>query len=170
VKYVIAAVLAVALLAVAFALIGTAPAPTPPVSFVSACVARGVLPDSACTPGAADPAVTQQNIRQTICVSGYTRTVRPPTSYTNPLKIEQMRAYGFTGSPRDYEEDHLIPLELGGAPRDPRNLWPEPRASIGGRAESKDQIENALHADVCAGRMLLADAQQRIATNWTTAR
>ena len=26
----------------------------------------------------------------------------------------------------DYQEDHLISLELGGNPTDPRNLWPEP--------------------------------------------
>ena len=37
-----------------------------------------------------------------------------------------MRAYGETGSPSDYQEDHLVSLELGGHPTDPRNLWPEP--------------------------------------------
>jgi hypothetical protein len=134
------------------------------------CTIRGPLPDPVCTPGATDPRVTQDNITSTICVSGYTRTVRPPATYTNALKIDQMRAYGFTGTPGDYEEDHLIALELGGAPSDPKNLWPEPRRSIGGRAEDKDQVENYLHAEVCAGRITLAEAQRRIATDWTTAR
>jgi hypothetical protein len=43
-------------------------------------------------------------------------------SYTNKLMIKQMVQYGEGGSPADYEEDHVIPLELGGAPN-PRNLW-----------------------------------------------
>ena len=144
--------------------------PTGALATPTSCSARGVLPDPVCTPGAADPRVTQATIGSTICVSGYTTTVRPPATYTNALKIDQMKAYGFTGAPSDYEEDHLIPLEVGGDPRDPRNLWPEPRRSIGGRAEDKDTVENALHADVCAGRISLAEAQRRIATDWTTAR
>ena len=51
--------------------------------------------------------------------------MRPPTDYTNALKLRQMRAYGETGSPSGYQEDHLISLELGGHPTAPRNLWPE---------------------------------------------
>src|SRR5664279_936918 len=55
-------------------------------SQVGICHIKGNLPDSSCTPGAMDPKVTQDNIDQTICVSGYTKTVRPPVSYTNSLK------------------------------------------------------------------------------------
>src|SRR4051794_32216428 len=51
------------------------------------------LPDPACTPGATNPDVTQGTIDATICVSGWTSTVRPPTSYTNPLKVRQIVAY-----------------------------------------------------------------------------
>src|SRR5262245_21264224 len=78
------------------------------------------------TPGALNPDVTQANINETICMRGWTKTIRPPVDYTNALKLTQMRDYGLSGSPRDYQEDHLISLELGGDPRDPRNLWPEP--------------------------------------------
>ncbi|MEU0822991.1 hypothetical protein, partial [Streptomyces mirabilis] len=85
------------------------------------------LPDSSCTPGSYNPNVTQSNIGSTICVSGWTATVRPPTSYTNPLKAQGIIDYGYSDTNMsDYEEDHLVPLELGGAPRDPGNLWPEP--------------------------------------------
>jgi hypothetical protein len=118
-----------------------------------------------CTPGAADPNVTQANVAQTICVSGYTKTIRPPVSYTDHLKAQQMAQYGFTDAPRLHEEDHLISLELGGAPSDPKNLWPEPGAS----PNPKDKVENFLHDAVCAGRVPLVEAQQRIATNWKTA-
>ena len=34
-------------------------------------------PHADLTPGAIDPRVTQDNIHETICVRGYTRTVRP---------------------------------------------------------------------------------------------
>ena len=107
------------------------------------------------TPGALNPDVTQTNIRSTICVSGWTATIRPPADYTDALKLKQMRQYGETGPPSAYEEDHLISLELGGAPRDPRNLWPEPRP----RADELDRIENELNAKVCLGELSLADAQ-----------
>ena len=75
----------------------------------------GDLPDAATTPGATDPTVNQQDIRQTICVRGYTRGVRPPVTYTNRLKRRQMRHEHLMGSSRDYEEDHLISLEIGGS-------------------------------------------------------
>lgn len=133
------------------------------------CHEQNGLPDPTCTPGVRDPRVTAANIHQTICVSGYTRTVRPPVSYTDRLKIQQIAAYGYTDTNvADYEEDHLIPLELGGDPRDPHNLWPEPRHGPQ-PASVKDTVENRLHFEVCAGTLTLADAQQRIATNWETA-
>jgi hypothetical protein len=72
-------------------------------------------------PGAVNHTVTQR----WICEHG-TRTIRPPESYTNELKRTQIFALHLPGSPSDYEEDHLIPLSLGGAPFDARNLWPEP--------------------------------------------
>jgi hypothetical protein len=109
------------------------------------------------TPGALNPNVTQANIHETICVRGWTKTVRPPVEYTNALKVEQMREYGETGDPSDYQEDHLISLELGGDPRDPRNLWPEPYP----RAAKVDTIENELNTKVCSGELSLADAQRK---------
>ena len=133
-------------------------------------VAAIVLPLSSVTPGSTNPAVTQANIQQTICKSGYTATIRPPASYTTKLKISQLAgAYkAFKDkAPASYEEDHLISLEIGGNPTDPKNLWPEPYAGTGARI--KDQVENKLHALVCAGTMPLAKAQKLIATNWWSA-
>ena len=107
------------------------------------------------TPGVLNPDVTQGNINATICVRGWTRTIRPPTSYTNALKEKQMREYGVGGSASDYQEDHLISLELGGHPTDPRNLWPEPYP----RASAVDSIENDLNSKVCSGDLTLESAQ-----------
>ena len=109
------------------------------------------------TPGALNPDVTEETIRSTICVRGWTRTVRPPVEYTNDLKVKQMRDYGETGPTSQYQEDHLISLELGGAPTDPRNLWPEPYP----RAATVDEIENELNAQVCSGALSLAAAQRK---------
>jgi hypothetical protein len=96
------------------------------------------------TPGVLNPDVTQASINSTICVRGWTKTIRPPTSYTNALKRKQMREYGVGGPLSDYQEDHLISLELGGHPTDPRNLWPEPYP----RAAEVDSMENELkHRD-----------------------
>ena len=119
--------------------------------------ASRIAADPTRTPGVLNPDVTQANIRSTICRHGWTDTIRPPTSYTNDLKRKQMRRYGETGSLSDYQEDHLISLELGGNPTDPRNLWPEPYP----RASDVDKIENELNADVCSGQLTLAQAQQR---------
>jgi hypothetical protein len=109
-----------------------------------------------------NPAVTQATIAGTICVSGWTATVRPPESVTQAEKRASIAAYGDGGSMHDYEYDHLVSLELGGAVNDPRNLWPEP----GGSPNPKDAVENALHRMVCDGQISLAQAQRIIATGW----
>ncbi|QUQ65385.1 hypothetical protein [Kutzneria sp. CA-103260] len=154
-------------------LVAAAPAEASPsiahAAAVSCSTSYLPLPDPSCTPGATNPDVSQDTIDQTICVSGWTSTVRPPTSYTNALKVQQIAEYGYDDtSTADYEEDHLIPLELGGAPRDPNNLWPEPRYGDQTSA-SKDSVENALKKAVCNGQVNLVDAQNAIATDWTTA-
>ncbi|MFD8726076.1 hypothetical protein ACFV2H_51290 [Streptomyces sp. NPDC059629] len=127
------------------------------------------LPDSSCTPGAYNSDVTQSNIQSTICVSGWTATVRPPTSYTNPLKAQGIIDYGYSDTNMaDYEEDHLVPLELGGSPRSTSNLWPEPYSGTK-TATTKDGVETKLKNAVCAGTITLSAARSAIKTNWTTA-
>lgn len=122
------------------------------------------MPNPALTPGVANPAVTQSNIHSTICVPGWTKTIRPPASYTSALKRQQLadpvRGYR-DQDPRHYELDHLISLELGGHPTDERNLWPELWDGPWG-AHVKDRVENRLKVEVCAGRISLADAQMAI--------
>lgn len=130
------------------------------------CKSDGVLPDPGCTPGAIDLSVTQDNIGSTICVSGYSGTVRPPTSLTNKIKELTLAAYSFTGAMSDYELDHLISLELGGCPDCVPNLWPEPYNNTMG-AHQKDKVENYLHKEVCNGQITLDEAQKEIATDWT---
>ena len=112
------------------------------------------VPDRQRTPGALNLEVTQENIRSTICSRGYTKQIRPPRYYTNKLKKKQMHALALHGSPHDYEEDHLVPLCVGGAPHDIRNLWPQPRDGKWSAA-AKDELEESVCRQVCRGDLTL---------------
>ncbi len=158
-----------------------APVPTAPPASVEAPTPQVTdhstvgLPNHARTPGAINPAATKDNLASTVCKPGWATSVRPPSAYTSALKLVQIVQYGYTDrNPTHYQEDHLVPLELGGAPRDPRNLWPEPNNAVlpdgtvvGSHA--KDALENALHADVCAGTLSLDQAQRDFAVDWIVA-
>lgn len=134
-------------------------------ALVATCHARGPLQDPKCTPGAIDPAVTQENLQRTICrKGGYTAAHRLVTQAT---KVQVLRAYGldWPGCGTRCEIDHTISIELGGS-NDVTNLRPqmyEPRPG----AHEKDLAENFLKAETCAGRITLAEAQREIATDWT---
>ena len=126
-----------------------------------------IYPDLSRTPGATNPDITQENLGETICNPGWsTKSIRPPSSYTGRLKREQIQDWSFADNdPRDYEEDHFIPLEIGGHPSDPRNLWPEPYNPAPG-ARQKDKVENQLHREVCSGVITLERAQRIIVQDW----
>lgn len=141
------------------------------------------MPNSAMTPGSTNSDVTQATIGKTICVKGWTATpgLRPTSAYTTKLKNQQLASLGVVDqNAADYEEDHLISLELGGNPVDPQNLWPEPYCTSGSPcaasdpragkdpygAKAKDKVENWLKAQVCSGGMTLVKAQTLIRTDW----
>jgi hypothetical protein len=129
------------------------------------------LPDPTCTPGALNPDVTQATINSTICSSGYTSSIRPPENITETEKAASALAYSYTGPFSTAEYDHFVPLELGGDPNDPANLWVEPNDIAGATStsNSKDVLENKLNDLVCSGQLTLAAAQQAIASDWVSA-
>jgi hypothetical protein len=133
------------------------------------------LPNGTLTPGAINPDATPDDLSATVCKSGWATSVRPPSAYTAALKLVQIVEYGYADrNPSHYQEDHLVPLELGGAPRDKRNLWPEPNVAMlpDGTAvgsAQKDALEDALHARVCDAGLALGDAQRMIAVDWVAA-
>lgn len=133
------------------------------------------LPDHERTPGAINAAATQDNLATTVCKPGWAKSVRPQSAYTSALKIAQLFEYGYADrDPKHYQEDHLVPLELGGAPRDPRNLWPQPNVAIltdGTEvgSQEKDDLEDELHARVCAGTVSLDETQRAMARDWIAA-
>jgi len=127
----------------------TSPPPSPPT--------LGAYPG-----GAINAAVTQDNIKETICVTGWTATVRPATSHMNAIKLKLLRAQGLADADKaKYELDHYIPLELGGHPSRADNLWLQPwDGDMGARA--KDRLENQLKKMVCAGEVTLEHKRAQI--------
>jgi hypothetical protein len=135
----------------------------------SAAGRAGELPDRKITPGSVNAAISEDQYRAQCHTKGWTRLYRPPVGFTNSLKKLQMKEYGYPlADLRDYEEDHLVPLCLAGAPQDPANLWPQPRFGEWG-ADRKDTLEAKLCRLVCEGRVPLAEAQREIATDWIAA-
>jgi hypothetical protein len=100
-------------------------------------------------------------------VAGYTKSVRPATSYTNGVKRKLLREAGIDEVRiGDFELDHLIPLAVGGHPRKLSNLMLQPWDGERG-AHRKDALERRLQIKVCRGEMGLVEAQQCIAQDWT---
>ena len=130
-----------------------------------------IYPD---VPGAISQEVTQENIHQTICVAGYTKTIRPPTSYTKPIEAQKVAQYNARNhthfTPEEGELDHVISLQLGGHPSDLKNLTFQPYDTyidtmrIG--AKEKDAVETYLKRRVCEGTLPLKDAQEMIVRDW----
>jgi hypothetical protein len=115
---------------------------------------------------ALNPEVDEDTIGNTICKSGYTKVVRPATSYTNGVKKKLMRDAGIDAARGgDYELDHIVPLELGGHPRKPSNLMLQPWEGEHG-AKAKDALETRLKSLVCHAKLDLTDAQVCIARDW----
>lgn len=155
---------AVSMMLISAACAGPAPRQHDTVQLKPQCQVVAGKADRRCTPGALNPDVTQATIHTTICVKGWTATVRPPVSYTDRLKRQQMVQYGEVGALSLYKEDHIVPLEAGGNPTDPRNLFPQPDAP----AHLKDLDENAAQRDICAGRLTLKQAQDQMVAKWVS--
>ena len=128
-------------------------------AFLALTMFSCVMPAAHADPlGALNPNVVQANIGTTICTPGWTATIRPPAYYTNKLKVAQLPPGSDLSA---YEEDHFVPLSIGGAPRDKANLWPQPRIGTCS-ASDKDRLELALNRSVCYGSLTLFEAQQAI--------
>lgn len=126
---------------------------------LAACtITAGQYADRACTPG--DVITTA---RSDICTSGWA------TAHRNVTYPQRRRIFARYGIPydqhRQYELDHLIPLEAGGSNAD-TNLFPQPWAA----ARRKDNDEDRAHAGICTGRKTVAQTQRWIVRRWTRTR
>ncbi len=119
--------------------------------------------------GAVNPDVTRANIHETICVVGWTKTVRPSAAVMRDIKLRLAAKAGIAAADAyKYELDHVVPLELGGAPLDEQNLQLQPWAGSCG-AKAKDRLEYELSRRVCAGEVSLDQARAEIAEDWVEA-
>jgi hypothetical protein len=122
-----------------------------------ACHLSGALPDRNCTPGTRSRLVAQQ-----VCRLG------PRGPLPGKLVAFTYDLYGIGPEDREsFRVEELIPRQLGGGLRR-RNLWPAPLEVAPG-VTAKDELEVRLRQQVCAGRLSLRAAQDRIAHNWVAA-
>lgn len=138
--------------------------------------------DPSITPGKADPAVTQRNIKSTICVSGYTKDKRK--HQTSKIKKDVLARYDIPWSDRsNYEDDHFLALTDGGCDCCDKkgkandtdcsgNRWPQMYCDQDTAgitcfgAREKDVVEANLNRRVCKGKITLHQAQNILRTDW----
>ena len=130
------------------------------------------VPDPKCTPGAFNPSVTVQVLKdpkfRTACLRDCVTTQSD--------KSVTYRQYGIPhpknnqGPNQVCELDHLVPLEIGGADT-LDNIWPQCGPNHVALAKryfkQKDIVESYLANQVKTGEMDLAKAQAGIAADWT---
>lgn len=139
--------------------------------------------------GFRDPKISDQNIDQTICAGGYSKTVRPAVSVTTPFKEQISAIYGLKDPLEDYEGDHLIPIEDGGCPGPKecgdnfvKNFFDQPYCTNGGGctandprgyndnqmgAHQKDLVENFIHKELCSHKISLERVSYYLPLHWT---
>jgi len=127
-----------------------------------------LLPDQRRTPGAYDPTITQENIAATICNPKFVAARKPPPSWTAAATRRIAAVQLPDIDPGSLVLDQLVPISLGGAPKDYRNLWLQSWAGQE-NAEKKDGLETLLNRMVCSGQLTLAAAQEAVAVNWLDA-
>jgi hypothetical protein len=130
------------------------------------------IPDPTCTPGAINPTLTVDVLRdprfRTRCVRSHATTEEEKATTYGLYRIPHPS--NNTGPDQTCELDHLISLELGGADT-LDNIWPQCGPSGVPLAErffkEKDGVENYLAKMVKTGQKDLAEVQRGIATDWT---
>lgn len=128
------------------------------------------LPDAKVTPGAVNRDLVADPSGKTHMVEGHEANLCAKDFRTGPyrhtsesVKKKACAEYGAKDCPGpNWEVDHLISLEIGGADQI-GNLWPQPIL----QARLKDHgTEDVLPKMICAGKISLRDAQQCISGDW----
>lgn len=122
-------------------------------------------PDERRTPGVIDSRITQANIGRTICNPDFIKARTPPPSWTAATTRRMANVLYPDQNPDNLVLDQLVPIALGGAPKDQRNLWLQSWAGEQS-GQKKDGLETMLNRMVCSGQLTLAAAQQAVAVDW----
>jgi len=131
------------------------------------------VPDPSCTPGAVNPTLTLDVLRDSAFRTGpcvRDKATSAAKKYVTYSWYKTTKPPANTGANQICEEDHLVSLELGGSDT-LANIWPQcgpASVALNDRFfKEKDLVENYLAAEVKAGTIDLASAQRGIATDWT---
>jgi hypothetical protein len=130
------------------------------------------IPDPICTPGAINPTVTTDVLRnpefRTRCIRN--QATSEHEKFETYYWYDIQHPYHNRGRAQVCELDHLVSLELGGADT-LDNIWPEcGPADVKLRRryfKQKDIVENYLAKMVREGKMDLGQVQRGIAEDWT---
>ena len=124
-------------------------------------IALLIISNAAFAVGAINPEVTQFNLNETVCKRGWSTQHRPPVAWTNKIKHMMLKR---GDNVANYELDHIVPISIGGAPTDVKNLWLQPWTGKC-NARDKDIVEWQAWHDLCAGKTTLRKAQD-VFLNW----
>ncbi|MBV9197310.1 MAG: hypothetical protein JO168_24510 [Solirubrobacterales bacterium] len=119
--------------------------------------------DPDCAPGELDPAVTV-NTAHTICNHAWvaaTSKLEPPATTLDKLLIE----YQLPGSPGMFAIARVIPVEDGGSPTSPMNLYPLPLDGYGGQA-TRAVVADELRNEICSHRITVTQAAKTLEGDW----
>lgn len=114
------------------------------------------FPNPELTPGKTNPNLTKDVICSPNFRTGNYRDV------TDAKRKRVFERYGidFTRK-KEFETDHLRPVETGGS-NDIENLWPEPWRE----ARLKDKLENLAHKCICMNFTKFSEVERRFSENW----
>lgn len=122
-----------------------------------------IAADADCAPGMVDTAVSGHTA-QTICSPGWlarTTKVKPSVATLDQLLIK----YQLAGSPMTYIAAEVIPVEDGGSPTSPANLYPLPLNGYGGQ-RTRMLVADEFHGEICASRITIAQAAKLLEGDW----
>jgi hypothetical protein len=119
--------------------------------------------DPACAPGQINRAVIRHTA-QTICNRSWLAAagrLQPPASTKDDLLYE----YQLPGNPLTYVAAPVIPVEDGGSPTSPRNLYPLHINGWGGQ-ETRTLVADQVHDEICSDRITVARAASMLEGDW----
>jgi hypothetical protein len=123
--------------------------------------------DPHCAPGLLNPAAAAHP-KVTICARSWLAAAQrsaPSAQHDNDQLDKLLIEYQLPGSPLTYTIAHVVPIEDGGSPISPLNLYPLPIEGYGG-AETQAIIADQLHQQICAGKTPVQRAAQLLEGDW----
>jgi hypothetical protein len=120
-------------------------------------------PDPSCAPGELSTGVTG-NTGETVCNQAWIAAasrLQPSATTLEQLLIE----YQLPGNPATYALARVIPVQDGGSPTSPSNLYPLPLYGYGGQ-QTRGAVADELHDEICSHKITVAQATTTLEGDW----